>query len=166
MPPTLLPPETLASLPQFSMTFVVPTARPTMPPGVAAAAGDGALYHDIPDLRVLDDAEQTRVLCGDVQSGDGVALSVEAAGELVRAHADGREGKAAEINVVRQDGADLRAAARRDGVGQPRQLLAAFDLVGRGLRARAVGGLLRRAVPRAGRASARRRYLRGCSRPP
>lgn len=32
MPPTLLPPETLASLPQFSMTFVVPTARPAMPP--------------------------------------------------------------------------------------------------------------------------------------
>ena len=116
----------------------------------AAGAGDGALYHDIPDLRVLDDAEQTRVLCGDVQSGDGVALSVEAAGELVRAHADGREGKAAEINVVRQDGADLRAAALRDGVREPRQLLAAFDLVGRGLRARAVGGLLRRAVPRAG----------------
>lgn len=41
--------------------------------------------------------------------------------------------------VVAADDAARVAAARRDDVSQPRQLLAALDLIGRGLRARAVG---------------------------
>ena len=64
-----------------------------------------------------------------------MALSVKDTGELVEILTNGGEGAAAQIDVVGEDGIDGRnGRCVVDLVGQPCQLLAVFNLIGRGLR--------------------------------
>ena len=120
--------------------------------GGVACAADSALNNDVFDCGSFCHAEETGVVdAGDVQPGNGMALSVKAAGEFVEVLADGGEGAAAQIDVVGEDGIDGRnGRCVVDLVGQPCQLLTVRNLIGGSLRALTGGLGLGRAVPRSG----------------
>ena len=104
---------------------------------IAAAAGNRALNDDILDLGILNHTEETGILGANVQTGDGVALSVKAA--LIGVYAgvtglcaNGRKGIAAQINIVGQFRIEFRnTGSIIDGIGQPCQLSTIFNLIGR-----------------------------------
>ena len=119
---------------------------------IAAAGiitGNRTLHNHIFDLGIFNDAEKTGILGSDIQPGNGITLSVKAAGELVGVLADGGEGAAAQINIIGQIHIEFRnTGSIIDGIGQPCQLLTILNLIVGSLRA-VTGGLgLGRAVPR------------------
>ena len=110
-----------------------------------------ALNDDIFDLGIFDKTKETGILGSNLQPGNGITLSVKDTGELVEILANGRKELAAQINIIGQFRIEFRNRGRIiDLVSQPCQLLAVFNLIGRGLRA-VTGGLgLGFAVPRRG----------------
>ena len=117
--------------------------------GGVACSGNTAAHHQILDGRTLCHAEQSGIRhIGYLQSLHHMALAVKDAGKLVEILADGRPRLVAQVNVVRQHHIELCAAGGVvDRIRQPRQLRAAADLVGVGLRAASVGLIPPRAVP-------------------
>ena len=117
--------------------------------GGVVCSGNTAAHHQILDGRTLCRAEQSGIRhIGYFQSLHHMAVAVKGAGKLVEIPADGRPRLVAQVNVVRQHHIELCAAGGVvDLVRQPRQLRAAADLVGVGLRAASAGLFLLRAVP-------------------